>query len=74
MPAESKAGKGSPSLLSSTIREDNAVLAVDATNADVLRNGEIVIPQGTLHVFRSKILGESMLRATSNPQLRAHSY
>jgi glycogen debranching enzyme len=57
-------------LLSSTIREDNAVLAVDATNADVWRNGEIVIPQGTLHVFRSKILWEK----TCHERLRIHNY
>jgi len=65
-----KLGKDRPLLLSSTIREDNAVLAVDATNADVWRNGEIVIPQGTLHVFRSKILWER----TCHERLRIHNY
>ena len=65
-----KLGKDRPLLLSSTIREDNAVLAVDATNADVLRNGEIVIPQGTLHVFRSKILWEK----ACYERLRIHNY
>src|SRR6266403_1108350 len=63
-------GKDRPLLLSSTIRDDNAVLAVDATNADVWRNGEIVIPQGTLHVFRSKILWEK----TCHERLRIHNY
>src|SRR5439155_21667003 len=53
-----KLGKDRPLLLSSTVREDNAVLAVDATNPDVWRDGEIVIPRGTVHVFRSKILRE----------------
>src|SRR4029078_10473921 len=65
-----KLGKDRPLLLSSTIREDNAVLAVDSTNADVWRNGEIVIPQGTLHVFRSKILWEK----TCYERLRIHNY
>ncbi len=65
-----KLGKDRPLLLSSTVRQDNAVLAVDATNADVLRNGEIVIPQGTLHVFRSKILWER----TCHERLRIHNY
>src|SRR5256886_7590512 len=63
-------GKDRPLLLSSTIRDDNAVLAVDATNADVWRNGEILIPQGTLHVFRSKILWEK----TCYERLRIHNY
>jgi glycogen debranching enzyme len=65
-----KLGRDRPLLLSSTIREDNAVLAVDATNADVWRNGEIVISQGTLHVFRSKILWER----TCHERLRIHNY
>ena len=33
-----KLGKDRPLLLSSTVREDNAVLAVDATNPDVWRD------------------------------------
>jgi glycogen debranching enzyme len=53
-----KIGKDRPLLLSSTVREDNAVLAVDATNPDVWRDSEIVVPRGTIHVFRSKILWE----------------
>ena len=65
-----KLGKDRPLLLSSTVREDNAVFAVDATNADVWRNGEIVIPHGTLHVFRSKILWER----TCHERLRIHNY
>ena len=53
-----KLGKDRPLLLSSTVREDNAVMAVDATNPDVTRNGETVIERGTIHIFRSKILWE----------------
>src|SRR6059058_4363161 len=64
-------GKDRPLLLSSTIRDDNAVLAVDATNADVWRNGEILIPQGTLHVFQSTTTGARLLnfRSQSNSML-----
>ena len=51
-----KLEKDRPLLLSSTVREDNAVMAVDATNPDVNRNGETVIERGTIHIFRSKIL------------------
>jgi glycogen debranching enzyme len=65
-----KLGKDRPLLLSSTVREDNAVLAVDATNPDVFRNGEAVVPRGTLHIFRSKILW----KRTCQERLRIHNY
>jgi glycogen debranching enzyme len=63
-------GKDRPLLLSSTVREDNAVMAVDATNPDAWRDSEVVIPRGTLHVFRSKILWEK----TCYERLRIHNY
>ena len=63
-------GKDRPLLLSSTVREDNAVMAVDATNPDTWRDSEIVIPRGILHVFRSKILWEK----TCYERLRIHNY
>ena len=65
-----KLGKDRPLLLSSTVREDNAVMAVDATNPDAWRDTEIVIPRGTVHVFRSKILWEK----TCHERLRIHNY
>jgi glycogen debranching enzyme len=65
-----KLGKDRPLLLSSTVREDNAVLAVDATNPDVCRNGETVVPRGTVHIFRSKILW----KRTCQERLRVHNY
>src|SRR5262249_55531313 len=63
-------GKDRPLLLSSTVREDNAVLAVDATNSDVWRDSEIVVPRGTIHVFRSKILWDK----ACHERLRIHNY
>lgn len=45
-----------PMLLSSTIKEDNALLAVDLTNPDLYHEGRIVIPRGSVHVFRSRFL------------------
>ncbi len=45
-----------PMLLSSTIKEDNALLAVDLTNPDLYREGRIIIPRGSVHVFRSRFL------------------
>src|SRR4029077_5460504 len=49
-------GKDRPLLLSSSIKEDNTLLTVDLTNPDVYFNGEILIPRGTLHLFRSILL------------------
>src|SRR5207245_4053445 len=63
-------GKDRPLLLSSTVREDNAVLAVDATNPDVSRNGETVVPRGTVHIYRTKILW----KRTCQERLRIHNY
>jgi glycogen debranching enzyme len=65
-----KLGKDRPLLLSSTVREDNAVLAVDATNPDVWRDSEIVVPRGTIHVYRSKVLWNK----ACHERLRIHNY
>src|SRR5215472_9563163 len=65
-----KRGKDRPLLLSSTVREDNAVLAVDATNPDICRNGETVVPRGTVHIFRSKLLW----KRACQERLRMHNY
>ncbi len=48
--------EGRPLLLSSTIKEDNALFTVDLTNADVHRHGRVVIPRGTIHLCRSTFL------------------
>lgn len=45
-----------PMLLSSTVKEDNALLAVDLTNPDLYRDGRIAVPRGSVHVFRSRFL------------------
>src|SRR5439155_1370908 len=63
-------GNQRPSLLSSTIREDNALMAVDLTNFDVRQGDQVVIPRGTIHIFRSKILWE----ATCYDRLYIHNY
>jgi glycogen debranching enzyme len=65
-----KIGKERPLLLSSTVREDNTVLAVDATNPDFSRDGDVTIARGTLHVFRSKVLWDR----TCHERLRIHNY
>jgi glycogen debranching enzyme len=45
-----------PLLLSSTVKNDNAFLAVDLTNPDIVVNGQVVVPRGTLHIERTKFL------------------
>jgi glycogen debranching enzyme len=45
-----------PLFLSSTVKADNDLLAVDLTNPDTSVDGEVAIPRGTLHLFRSKFL------------------
>ncbi len=49
-------GRRRPLLLSSTISDDNTILAVDLTNPDVLRDGHVLIPRGSVHIFRARIL------------------
>jgi glycogen debranching enzyme len=51
-----KLGQDRPFLLSSTVTEDNGLIAVDLTNHDISTNGQVVMPRGTLHLFRTKLL------------------
>jgi glycogen debranching enzyme len=53
---ELRLGNTRPLLLSSTVRDDNTLLAVDLTNPDVTAGEHVTIPRGTLHIFRSKFL------------------
>ena len=73
-----KLGKDRPLLLSSTIRDDNAVLAVDATNADLLRNGEIIYLKEHYTSFAQRFFGTKHVTSgfesitTVGPQLNFH--
>jgi glycogen debranching enzyme len=49
-------GQDRPLFLSSTVKEDNDVLVADLTNPDMHREGRVLIPRGTLHIFRAKFL------------------
>ena len=49
-----------PLLLSSAVRRDNLLLAVDLTNPDVYLDGEVVLPRGTLHIYRTKLLWQGV--------------
>lgn len=53
---ELRLGDSRPMLLSSMVKEDNALLAVDLTNPDIYLNGHIAIPRGSLHLFRAIFL------------------
>lgn len=59
-----------PLLLSSSIREDNALLAVDLMNADVVRGDEVVISRGTMHIYRSIVIWKETLYQ----RIRVHNY
>jgi glycogen debranching enzyme len=47
-------------LLSSTVKDDNALLAIDLTNPDFTVDGHVVVPRGTLHIFRTKFLWQGV--------------
>jgi glycogen debranching enzyme len=49
-------GSERPMFLSSTVRHDGALLTVDLTNPDLTEEGRLVVPRGTLHIQRSKLL------------------
>lgn len=52
-------GEG-PLLLSSSIREDNVLLAIDLSNPDLYDNGRPRLPRGILHIYRSKFLWQTI--------------
>jgi glycogen debranching enzyme len=49
-------GDARPLFLSSTVKDDDNALTVDLTNSDVHHDDRVVIPRGTVHVFRAKFL------------------
>ncbi len=42
-----------PLLLGATVRDDNVAMSVDLTNADIYRDGKIVLPRDTIHITRT---------------------
>jgi glycogen debranching enzyme len=59
-----------PLFLSSTIKDDNDVLAVDLTNPDVSGQGPLDLARGQLHLARLKFL----LDGVCHERLSVHSY
>jgi glycogen debranching enzyme len=52
------------------VKDDNALLAVDLTNPDFTMDGHVVVPRGTLHIFRTKFLWQG----TCYERLRIYNY
>jgi glycogen debranching enzyme len=57
-------GNLQPFLLSSTIKTDNLLFAVNLTNPDLYVNGGVALRRGDLHIFRSKCLFEAVCYET----------
>src|SRR5262245_34256259 len=45
-----------PIFLSSTVKQDHALLAVDLTNPDFHVDGQVLLPRDTIHIFRHTFL------------------
>lgn len=58
---ELRMGADRPLFLSSEVKDDNALLAVDLTNPDIRdpQGGEIALARGTVHLFRSLLLWQN---------------
>ncbi len=54
-------GRHRPLLLGSVVRGDNAAISVDLTNPDIVRDGLLLIPRGTLHLSRLMVLSQGVL-------------
>ena len=54
-----KLGNARPFLLNSTVQEDNLSFVVNLTNPDIYRSGHLLLPRGSLHITRSKLLRHS---------------
>jgi glycogen debranching enzyme len=65
-----KLGNARPFLLNSVVKEDNLVFVVNLTNPDVYQSGNLLLPRGTLHITRTKLL----LQSTCYETLRFINY
>ncbi|MGX6566022.1 amylo-alpha-1,6-glucosidase [Cupriavidus necator] len=48
-----------PMLLNSSVKQDNSLLTIDLTTPDFYSDGVLVVPKGTIHMFRAKLLWNS---------------
>jgi glycogen debranching enzyme len=51
-----KLAGGRPLLLSSAVRRDNLLMGVDLTNPDIYLGGNMLLPRGSPHIYRSKLI------------------
>src|SRR4051812_19580721 len=63
-------GRGDPMFLSSTVKEDNALLAVDLTNPDIREGDHLAVQRGTVHLFR----GVFLWRGACYQRIRLRNY
>src|SRR3569832_841220 len=49
-----------PLQLGGAMADANSVLGIDLMNTDIARGGHVVLPKGTLHIHRAKLLGEAV--------------
>jgi glycogen debranching enzyme len=47
---------GRPLLLSAAARRDNLLISADLTNPDIYQDGRVIVPRGSIHIFRTKII------------------
>jgi glycogen debranching enzyme len=50
-----------PLLLSSSVRRDNVLMAIDLTNCDLYREESLVLPRGTIHIHCAQFLWNGTL-------------
>src|SRR5262245_31459990 len=60
-----KLGNARPFLLNSLVKEDNSLFVVNLTNPDVYQREKLMLPRGTLHIARTKVLRRSICYETS---------
>lgn len=53
---ELRVGDGRPLLLNSVVNEENLMIAVDLTNKEIFRDGKLMAPQDSIHIFRAIML------------------
>ncbi len=50
----------SPLLLSSAVSSEGSTVIVDLTNPDIYKDGALVLPHGTVHISRQKVLWDAV--------------
>lgn len=59
-----------PMLLNSTVKQDNSMMTVDMTTGNLYDNDRLIVPRGSLHIFRAKVLWQD----AQYEHLRFHNF